>query len=194
MKMNGTTYSSPHTYTISPLEAGKTEIVIVNTAENGTVLTYKVIVDKEADPASTITSVEYGHSIINGYIKTVALNTTGLDMKNQLDNENEYLEIWTADETKQVEDNDKLATGMIVKLMIDGVEKDRKDIVIKGDTDGDGEVQLFDAVMILNHVLSRSELKNAYLEAAYLDDEEGVQLFDAVKILNHVLAKEQIVY
>jgi len=109
--------------TISPLNAGNTEVLILVTAENGNVVTYKVTVIKEADPASTITSVEYGHTITNGNIRTVKLGTTGIEMKDQLDNENEYLEIWTADETEQVSDSDPLATGMIVKLMVDGVER-----------------------------------------------------------------------
>lgn len=189
MQMNGTTYSSPHTLTISPLASGNTEVTILVTAEDGTVLTYKVTVNKEIDPASTITSVNYGHTITNGYIRTVKLGITGIDMKNQLDNPNEYLEIWTSDETSIVGDNDTLATGMIVKLMIDGVEKDRKFIVIKGDTSGDGEIDLFDAVKILNHYLVRTPLTGAYLEAAYVNDDTDVDLFDSVMILNHYLGR-----
>lgn len=189
MKMNGTTYTSPHTLTLSPLLAGNTEVIILVTSENGTVLTYKVIVNKEADPASTITSINYGHTITNGYIKTVKLNTTGIQLKNQLDNENEYLEIWDADETRRISDDEKLATGMIVKLVIDGVEKDRKYIVIKGDTSGDGEIDLFDAVKILNDYLSRAPLTGAYREAAYVTDDDDIDLFDSVMILNHYLGR-----
>ncbi|MCI5967208.1 MAG: cadherin-like beta sandwich domain-containing protein [Tenericutes bacterium] len=189
MKMNGTTYTSPHTLTLSPLLAGNTEVIILITSENGTVLTYKVIVNKEADPASTITSINYGHTITNGYIKTVKLNTTGIQLKNQLDNENEYLEIWDADETRRISDDEKLATGMIVKLVIDGVEKDRKYIVIKGDTSGDGEIDLFDAVKILNDYLSRAPLTGAYREAAYVTDDDDIDLFDSVMILNHYLGR-----
>lgn len=189
MKINGNTYTSPHTLTLSPLTAGQTEVIIMVTSENGTVLTYKVTINKEADPASTITSVNYGHTIVNNYIKTVKLNTTGLEMKNQLDNENEYLEIWTADESAKVSDTDTLKTGMIIKLIIDGEEKDRKYVVIRGDTSGDGEIDLFDAVKILNHYLGRTLLTDAYLEAAYVNDDSEIDLFDSVLILNHYLGR-----
>lgn len=189
MKINGVTYTSPHTITISPLDAGTTELIILNTAQNGTVLTYKVTIIKEADPASTITSNVFGHKIANGYIKTVKLGITGLDLKNQLDNENKYLEIWSSDETRKINDNDTLATGMIVKLMIDNEEKDRKYIVIKGDTSGDGEIDLFDAVKILNHYLVRTLLDGAYKEAAYVNDDTEIDLFDSVMILNHYLGR-----
>lgn len=189
MKMNKVTYSSPHTLTLSSLNSGKTEVVILVTAENGNVLTYKVTINKEIDVSTTITSEEYGHTIANDYIMTVKLPTTGIEMKNQLDNENEYLEIWTADESRKIEDTENLATGMIVKLMIKGQEKDRKIIVIKGDTSGDGEIDLFDAVKILNHYLAKTPLTNAYLEAAYVNDDADVDLFDSVMILNHYLGK-----
>ena len=189
MKMNGTTYTSPHTLTLSPLMSGNTEVIILVTSENGTVLTYKINVNKEADPASTITSIQYGHTIMNNYIRTVKLNTTGQQMKDQLDNENEYLEIWDSSETRKINDDEKLATGMIVKLVIDGVEKDHKYIVIKGDTSGDGEIDLFDAVKILNHYLSKSLLTGAYQEAAYVNDDTDIDLFDSVMILNHYLGR-----
>lgn len=190
MQMNGTAYTSPHTLTISPLNAGKTETTIMVTAESGNVVTYKVIVDREADPSSIITSEKYGHTITNGYIKTVNLNVTGIELKDQLDNPNEYLEIWSSDETRLISDSEKLATGMIVKLMIDGVEHDRKVIVIKGDTNGDGIIDLFDAVKILNHYLERTILTGAYQEAAYANEDSNIDLFDAVKILNHYLERD----
>jgi len=189
MQMNGTTYTSPHTLTISPLSAGQTDTIILVTAENGNVVTYKVTVDREADASEVITSEEYGHTISNGYIKTVKLGTTVTEMKNQLDNPNEYLEIWSSDETRVIADNEIVATGMIVKLIINGEEKDRKSIVIKGDTSGDGEIDLFDAVKILNHYLERAPLTGAYKEAAYVNDDVDIDLFDSVMILNHYLGR-----
>ncbi len=78
---------------------------------------------------------------------------------------------------------------MIVKLIIDNEEKDRKYIVIKGDTSGDGEIDLFDAVKILNHYLVRTLLDGAYKEAAYVNDDTEIDLFDSVMILNHYLGR-----
>lgn len=189
LKMNNITYSSPHTLTIAPLSSGGNEVIIYVTAENGDSLTYRVTINKKSNPDSTITSIEYGHNIVNSYIKTVKVGINGLDLKNQLDNENENLEIWTSDESKKVTDDETLCTGMIVKLMINDVEKDRKYIVIKGDTSGDGEIDLFDAVKILNHYLSRNLLTGAYQEAAYVNDDTDIDLFDSVMILNHYLGK-----
>ena len=71
-------------------------------------------------------------------IKTVACNKTVLELKNQLDNDNAKLQVWTADETAQLNDSDIVGTGTIVKLIVDDTEKDRKTVIVKGDTNGDG--------------------------------------------------------
>lgn len=189
MSINGKNYTSPHTITISPINLGNTEITIIVTAENGNAVTYKVILEKETTLDNNITSNNYGHKIINNFIKTVKLNTTALELKNQLDNDNKYLEIWSSDETRKIEDNEILSTGMIVKLIINGKEIDRKYIVIKGDTNGDGEIDLFDAVKILNDYLERVSLEGAYKEAAFVNDDEDIDLFDSVMILNHYLGR-----
>ncbi|MBO5475267.1 MAG: cadherin-like beta sandwich domain-containing protein [Bacilli bacterium] len=187
LKMNSYIYSSPHTLTISNLKPGNTEVIILVTAENGTTYTYVVTLKKEANVSEVITSVQYGHTIVNDYIESVKLHDTVLKLKNELDNENQYLEIWTADDQQKLSDGDTLATGMIVKLIIDGEEKDRKLIVIKGDIVGDGEVELFDAVQIVNHVLGTKMLEGAYKEAGLIVSTDDVELFDAVQIVNHVL-------
>jgi len=189
--VNGETSATPKTVTMSSLAVGENTLTILVTAQDGTEETYTVVVKKEVSVSEVITSDTYGHTIENDFIKTVKLDTIGSQMKDQLDNPNEYLEIWKSDESEKVDDTAPLATGMIVKLMIDGEEKDRKNIVIKGDTSGDGIINLFDAVKILNHVLS-PELQGAYLEAAYVNDDEAVNLFDSVMILNHVLGTAPI--
>ena len=153
---------------------------------------YTVKVKKELGISEVITSDIYGHTIEDDFIKTVKLYTTVSEMKDQLDNPNEYLEIWTADESEQVADGDPVATGMIVKLMINGSEKDRKIIVIKGDTSGDGDIDLFDGVMIVNHYVDITPLTGAYLEAAYISEDEDVDLFDGVMIVNHYVGIESI--
>ena len=166
-----------------------TKYIITVTAENGSKKEYilNVKVDTELDK---ITSSS--HTINDEYIKTVRLYETGRELKDELDNDNAYLEIWTSDESRKVEDDEKLSTGMIVKLVINGVEKDRKIIVIRGDTSGDGEIDLLDAVKILNNALQKAMLDGAYKEAAFVNNDDEIDLLDAVMILNHCLQKQPL--
>jgi len=186
LTVNGEEKTSPASYARSGLSSGEYTIEFKVTAETGETQTYKVKVTVNAT-GELITSVTYGHTIADGYILTVAPNKTALDMKNELDNDNAKLQVWTADETSQLSDTDAVGTGMIVKLVINGEEKDRKVIVIKGDTNGDGEVDIFDAVGLLNHDLGTSALTGAYLKAGDVNDDNDVDIFDAVGILNHDL-------
>ncbi|MBR1416803.1 MAG: cadherin-like beta sandwich domain-containing protein [Bacilli bacterium] len=178
-------------YTKSGLVEGRNEIAIVVTAEDGTTLTYNVIVNKEAED-EIITSVAYGHTIADGMIKTAKLGDTILDLKNQLDNDNSKLVVYKADGVTALSDTDKVATGQIVKLIINGTEKDSDIIVVKGDTNGDGKITLLDAVKTINHYLKKSTLVNEYLEAADTDSNGKITLLDAVKIINHYLGKTSL--
>ena len=166
----------------------ETTITITVKAEDNSTRDYHIVVTKE-DDAEFITSFIYGHTIENGMIKTVAYKTKPEQLKDQLDNDNEKLEIWDKDETRLIGEDENLGTGMIVKLIVNGVEKDRKIIVVKGDVDGNGEIALLDAVMVLNHFLEKTLLTGVYYEAGNTNSDEEVALLDAVNILKIYLSE-----
>lgn len=194
VEISSSKYSAPNTsaivYNIDSLQPGNNVFQVKVIAEDGTPNVYSINIKREQE--QFITSQEYGHTIENGMIKTVKVNDNILDMKNQLDNDNAYLEIWNAQDTKQLSETDKVATGQIVKLIIDGVEYDRKYIVVLGDTDGNGNITPFDAVKVINHYLEKTYLVGPYLQAADTDKNTNVTPFDAVKIINHYLEKSSL--
>ena len=183
-------------YTTPTLSGGANTVTIIVTAENGDTKTYTVTINKEG-AAELITSRAFGHKIEDGMIKSAILGESLLDLKNQLDNDNSKLQIWDAKETNELTNlTAKVATGQIVKLidLTTGRELDRKVIVVLGDTDGNGNITLFDSVKIVNHYLDKTPLEGAYLEAADVDKNKKITLFDSVKIVNHYLDKTYIDY
>lgn len=193
IKVDGEDYESG-TLITKNVSVGTTTINIVVISESGLTRTYQIIVtrsDQSIDDEK-ITSDVFGHDISDGYIKTVAENVTGLDMKNQLDNENIKLQIWTADDSSQINDTDIVGTGMIVKLILNDIVVDSKVIVIRGDTTGDGIIDIFDSTDLLNHIVGRSLLTGAYLEAADVDKSKEVDIFDSTDILNHIVGRTLI--
>lgn len=173
---------------ISISKNGTSTIKVKVIAENKDQKDYLITYNKLQQVSSKITSSI--HTIDDNYIRSVRLNETALNLKDELTNDNKYLEIWNSDDSKKISDNEKLGTGMIVKLIINGEIKDRKVIVIRGDTSGDGEIDLLDAVKILNDTLQRVVLTGAYKDAAYVNPDNEIDLLDAVWILNHCLGKQ----
>lgn len=145
---------------------------------------YTVTVLEQAD--EKITSLVYGHEISDGMIKTVKIDTTAEEMKNQLDNDNSKLKIYEKDGVTEYT-GDKIGTGMIVKLFKGSKVVDQKVIVVMGDTDGDGIINSIDALKVVNHIIGNELLLGCYLEAADPTKDKTINAIDALQIVNHII-------
>ena len=84
-----------------------------------------------------------------------------------------------------------IATGVKLTFKI-GQTAYNYTAVIKGDTTGDGRIQATDYVKIRNHIMGKSQLSGAYLQAADIDQNGELQATDYVKIRNHIMGKSAI--
>ena len=153
----------------------------------------KLNIVKESED-EMITSIEHGHTIENNYIMTVAPSKTVLDVKNELDNDNSKLEVWSVDGSSKLTDTDTVTTGMTVKLVINNNVSDSKVIIIEGDVNGDGEVDIFDSSDILNHYVGRQQIVGHFLVAGDVTADDEVDIFDSSDILNHYVGRQFIQY
>lgn len=187
------------TYRFKALRAGTTSITLSELSSTNIIyqsmnITPEVYTVTITDAPQVITSVAYGHTITDDYITTVALNTTGIGLKNQLDNANEYLEIWDANNQNRIDDSSNLSTGMIVKLIVNGDVKDQKQIVIRGETTGDGIVNVADAFRVIQHVLENDALSGSFLVAGETTGDDIVNVADAFRIIQHALDNDPFVW
>ena len=65
-------------------------------------------------------------------------------------------------------------------------------IVKKGDTTGDGNVNILDAVLLLNAIKGNKTLENEFKEAACLKNENEFNILDAVYMLNYIKGSVEI--
>lgn len=164
--INGESYESGTNKTIQNLGFGANAITITVTAETGSSKPYVVTVYRDSDQ-ELITSDNYGHTISSGYVMTISPEKKASLIKEQFDNESTKLQIWKADNTSQIGDNDIVGTGMILKLFVNGVMTDSKVLVVLGDVSGDGYVDGIDVSKMINHFL-RSDTNNSFkLTGAY---------------------------
>ena len=108
-----------------------------------------------------------------------------------IQNYNEYL-----NESEQLNESEMIvvneAAQKIAEAIKNGEEVDRKIIVVKGDTDGNGKITPFESVKVINHYLEKAFLTGPYLEAGDTDNNKNITPFDSVKIINHYLEKSSL--
>ncbi|MEE1027661.1 MAG: dockerin type I repeat-containing protein, partial [Agathobacter sp.] len=66
------------------------------------------------------------------------------------------------------------------------------DIVIYGDTSGDGVISVKDLIMINRHILKKSNLSGAALTAADASKDGNVSIKDLILVNNNILGKSTI--
>ena len=194
ISIKGQSHRGTWQYSVRNLVYGENTIPITVTPESGNnPLTYMLKVTR-ASNTELITSNEYGHTIEDGMIKTAVLNETSTDLKNELDNDNSKLQLWDKDDNAEIGNDSKLATGQTMKLVKSGVVVDSKRVVVKGDTNGDGKISLFDAVAVVNHYISIRnsdpsfvQLDEPYLTAGDYNNDSRITLFDASSIVSKYL-------
>ena len=197
VKIGDKVYSPPidvaQTYIVSSLAVGDNEIHIECTAENGTIGYYVLHLvregstDKITSEVHEVTEPETGV----GYVKGIAIKTKSSEMKDQLDNDNEYIKIFKADDSEEIGENDIIGTGMIIKLIVNSLEADRKLAIVPGDTDGTGEVDIVDLGKIVDHILAMGDvegsLEGCYYEAGNTDGNSEIDIVDLGQVVDIIL-------
>lgn len=182
ISLNDGEYQDITSITINDLDTENVVKIKVKGTSQTTI--YTVTVMKQSD--EKITSKQYGHTISDGMIKTVKIDTSAETMKDQLDNDNEKLKIYKSDGVTEYTGNN-IGTGMIVKLFKNDQVIDQKVIVVKGDTDGNGQINAIDALKVVNHIIENELLNGCYLEAAETTNDSTINAIDALKIVNHII-------
>ena len=65
-------------------------------------------------------------------------------------------------------------------------------VVIYGDNNGDGVIDILDLLKIQKHLLGVNKLKNAYLYASDINKDGNVDIIDLLKIQKHILNVSKI--
>ena len=135
-----------------------------------------------------ISIVEYNEVNKDGvkYIDNIALSTTIEEMINHIET-NGTIKVYKGIE--EITDKKiKTSTGMKVKISLNN-ENYEYTIVVKGDTNGDGESNLKDLLQINKHRLNKSLLTAEHLLAGDVNKDNEVNLKDLLQINKFRLGK-----
>lgn len=144
------------------------------------------------DPVPTsITSSVFTVSQSNGYISKITVGTTKYTLWSAF-NEKDYVEIY--DKAGAIVSNDKvLATGMTAGIIDEGAVTKRYTIIVTGDTNGDGKINITDMIAVKACTLKKSGLSGAYEKAGDVNGDGKINITDFIKVKATTLKKDTIV-
>lgn len=163
------------------LSYGNNIISIVVIGVDGNSITYTI------DVFIGLTKISSNiHAIDDTYIKTINENKTSINVKDEMINPNENLKIYDLS-GNEVDDNSIVATGYTIKLIIDEKEYDSKILIIKGDVNSDGKVEVSDIIKLRLDILDISKLNSYQTYAADINTDGTIEVSDIISIQRHIL-------
>ncbi len=209
------TYTGTYTYTGSAIKPLPTVKNNIGTLVNGTdyTLTYKNNINvgtasititfkgnytgsrtvsftiKEAVPV-TITSSSYTVNQSSTNISKISAGTTAGTLINGL-NEKKYVVIKNG--SKTVASTETLTTGMTANIMNGSTVVKTYYIIVTGDTNGDGKINITDMIAIKANILKKSTLSGVYAKAGDVNGDGKINITDFIKIKATLLKKDSIV-
>ncbi len=165
---------------------GENNIVIKVTKANAILSTYNIKVNIGNNKITS--SV---HTVGDTYITTITELENSSKVKSEMDNPSEYLKIYDIDNNEILED-DIVGTGYTIKLVINGKVLDSKVLIVKGDTNNDGEVGVADVINLRLHILENTLLNTNEAIAADVNNDDDVGVADLIIIRSHILGTTNI--
>lgn len=129
-----------------------------------------------------VTVNDYIYNSDKDIIKNIPISTTKEELLSKLTVTTGY--------TIKTDITDKVFTGSKIKIYYE--DKLYKEIIniVLGDTNGDGELSVFDIVKVNNHIIDETkELAEIYELAADYNKDGTISVFDIVKMNNKIIAE-----
>ncbi len=126
------------------------------------------------------------YTVQDGYLRGISAGTTAATLLESL-NDSQYIRIFR--EETEVTGDVNLATGMSVKLMVGETVYDSLTVVVTGDVNGDGRINVTDMLAAKKHILKHTLLDGAAVLAADYNADGKVNITDFLRIKAYILGR-----
>ncbi len=137
----------------------------------------------------SVANREVDNQIVYRIVIGAEPNTTIGEFKDNMLNPNEFIKIYDSD-NNEVSDDDIVKTGLTIKLVIDGNIYDEATMVVRGDLNGDGFVNVMDDIVITNSITDANPINEISdyprFAAADLEEDDFINVVDEIKMLNFI--------
>ena len=103
-----------------------------------------------------------------------------------MSNPDEYIKIYTS-EGEEVDDTDIVKSGLVIKLEYNDRVLDEAIMIVRGDLDGDGFIDVTDESIVMDHILEITFIDGYSFYAADINDDDFVDVTDDAYIMDYIL-------
>ncbi len=177
------------------LQVGNNDIKVVCTAQNGSNRTYTIHIARSLDTGGSSDAGDVKLSTgyrLGNYISGIAIGTTGTTLLGDV-------RLETPGCTAKVvgvsgaENKNVLRTGDKLQIFSGSTLKKEYPVVLYGDVNGDGVIDLLDLTISKRHVLGITTLSGVYGEAANVNRSgDGINILDLTYMKRHILGIQAI--
>jgi hypothetical protein len=159
-------------------------VLLVTNADGNTTTVHFTIALAE------ITSTEYTCNASTGFISLIDPGTTVQTLLAGLD-QGGFVEVSSGG--VPVPGTSRIGTGMVLKLMDGSTVLQSLTVVVTGDVNGDGRINLTDFVRLKSHLMGKSTLTGAFGKAGDVNGDGKANLTDFIRLKSHLMGKVLIV-
>ena len=172
------------------LSEGENRFTITVTAENGDVRTYELNVYYE-DVGELVPNTEY--KLEDQLLSGVTPGTTAAEFRTKFGFENQVSWKLLDASGMEKEDGAVMKTGDLIQAFApNGAPWYSAAVLIYGDVNGDGMINISDLIKVRNHILKDNLLTDLFALAGDVNRDTIINISDLIKIRNHILGENAI--
>ena len=175
------------------LTGDSTNRIIKVVAEDGTVREYTVTINKRsasnetADDVINYAGLKQDETYVSGFVVGSSIE----DNINNIKNKYPSAEVKMFNSSNEEISSGLISTGNKISIKVNDVEK-KYDVIIFGDTNGDGKISAQDFAKVKSHLLGANLLSGVSLGAADTNKDSKISAQDFAKIKSHILGATQL--
>ncbi|MEZ4358062.1 MAG: Ig-like domain-containing protein [Eubacteriales bacterium] len=170
--------------TVSGVSSG-TVTITVTTGDGGFTDTCTVTVK-----SSQIKSLVYTIDTENSLLRDVSINTSVTELKTNLDNDAADIKVYDKDGNEYT--GDTVASGMVVKLIVNDTVKDQLTLAIRGDVSGNGQIDIADYILIRSFLYGLINLNTLQFFSADVNNSGNIDIADYILVRSHMYGLIQL--
>ena len=171
---------------VTALSKGETTITVgTENTDIEKTISITVLSDKLESTNYTVEDKEKEDQTVDRIVIGAEPGTTIQEFKENMLNPVNYIKIYDGD--TELSEDDIVKTGLTIKLEINGIVHDEAIIIIRGDINEDGLVNVIDKSILSEHVLRLNNIEGYRTYAADVDNNDSINITDKSKLSEYIL-------